>query len=65
MRTQLLTEEQLVKKATDVLYHKLGPVETSRFFSLPQTKRTESVKRHREWQESLNTEDFLNELFQD
>lgn len=65
MKTQLLTEEQLVKKATDVLYQKLGPVEATRFFSLPREKRTESVKRHREWQKNLDVDEFLGKLFKD
>ena len=65
MRTQLLTEEQLVKKASDVLYNKLGLVEATRFLSLPHSKRTESVKRHREWQKQLDVDDFLTKLFKE
>jgi hypothetical protein len=43
----------------------LGPVETIRFLSLPVKKRTESVKRHREWQSQLEKEQFFNEVFGD
>jgi hypothetical protein len=43
----LMAEEQLIAKAIDLLMETLGPVETSRFLSLPRAKRMESVKRHR------------------
>ena len=63
MTTQLMTEELLVKKATDVLMKQLGPVESSRFIALPHKKRIESVKRHRIWQAGLNKDDFFNKVF--
>jgi hypothetical protein len=43
----------------------LGPVETIRFLSLPMKKRTQSVKRHREWQFQLENEQFFDEVFGD
>jgi len=59
----LLTEEQLIAKAIDLLVEKLGPVETSRFLSLPREKRIESVRRHRLWQSKLEKEDFFSQVF--
>jgi len=58
-----LDEEDILKKGIDVLMKELGPVETARFINIPRTKRVESVKRHRDWQKTLNKEDFLNEIF--
>jgi len=43
----------------------LGPVETIRFLSLPEKKRTESVERHWEWQAQLEKEQFFTEVFGD
>jgi len=62
-QSQFLSEETLVQRAIEVLMDTLGPVETSRFLSLPAKKRVESVKRHREWQSQLEKEHFFNEVF--
>lgn len=56
-------EERLVTRAVDVLVRELGPVEASRFLSLPPKKRLESVKRHREWQARLKTDEFFHRIF--
>jgi hypothetical protein len=64
-QSQFLSEETLVQRAIEVLLETLGPVETSRFLSLPVKKRTESVKRHREWQAGLEKEQFFKEVFGD
>ena len=64
-QSQFLSEEAPVQKAIEVLMGTLGPVETIRFLSLPEKKRTESVKRHREWQAQLEKEPFFNEVFGD
>jgi hypothetical protein len=58
-----LSEEELIRKAAEILIEKLGEVEAIRFFSLPKKKRMESVERHRSWQESLNKDEFLAEAF--
>ncbi len=58
-----LKEEDILKKGIDILMKELGPVETARFINIPRTKRIESVKRHREWQKTLNKEEFLKEIF--
>jgi hypothetical protein len=56
-------EEQLITKAVDVLVRELGPVEASRFLTLPRKKRVESVKRHRQWQAQLQQEEFFDRVF--
>jgi hypothetical protein len=56
-------DEEILIKGINILLKKLGPVETTRFLNIPRKKRLESVKRHREWQKTLNKENFLKELF--
>jgi hypothetical protein len=63
--SQFLSEETLIERAIEVLLETLGPVETTRFLSLPMKKRIESVKRHRDWQAKLEKEPFFNEVFDD
>jgi len=61
--TQYLAEEVLIEKALTALMKTIGPVETMRFINLPRRHRLESVKRHRQWQKTLNQEDFFNQVF--
>lgn len=63
MKYRFTDEEQLITKAVDILIKELGPVEASRFLSLPKKKRTESVKRHRQWQARLQQEEFFDRVF--
>ena len=64
MKARVLTdEEQLIRKAVDVLIKELGPVEASRFLALSRKKRIESVKRHRQWQAHLVQEEFFDRVF--
>ena len=64
MKPSIFTdEEQLIAKAIEVLMKELGPVEASRFLSLPKKRRTESVKRHRQWQAQLQEEGFFDRVF--
>jgi hypothetical protein len=58
-----MDEEDVIRKAIEVLLKELGPIETIRFINMPKKKRLESVKRHREWQKQLDKEKFLNEVF--
>ena len=58
-----MDEEAVIEKAVKVLMKELGPVETIRFINLPKRKRLESVKRHREWQKTLNKDGFFTEIF--
>lgn len=60
---QYIKEEKLLKKGIDVLMEKLGPVEASRFLSLPVPKRIESVKRHHKWQNKLEKDAFFSDVF--
>ena len=64
MNVKYITEEELVTRAISILLKELGPVETSRFITLPQKKRIESVKRHRDWQNTLNKDEFFRTLFE-
>jgi len=59
----LMPEEQLIAMAIDLLMEKLGPVETSRFLSLPREKRIDSVKRHRLWQSRLAKDELFTKIF--
>ena len=64
MKARIFTdEEKLITKAVDVLVKELGPVEASRFLTLPRKRRTESVKRHRQWQAKLQKADFFGRVF--
>ena len=58
-----LDEEDTIKKGVQILVDALGSVETVRFMMLPREKRVESVKRHREWQSTLDKNDFFNDVF--
>lgn len=64
MKPEYYTEEnELLEKAIKALMEKLGPLETFRFLSIPQKKRMESVKRHRQWQAQLDQTKFFDEVF--
>jgi len=58
-----MDEDLMVKRAIKALIGELGPVEASRFINMPRKQRTDSVRRHREWQKSLDKDKFLNEVF--
>lgn len=58
-----MDEEVMVQKAIKVLIGELGPIEANRFINMPRKKRNESVKRHREWQKSLDKDKFFNKVF--
>lgn len=60
-----MAEEDVLKKGVDVLLDELGPVETARFLNITRENRKESVKRHREWQNSLCKDDFIKKVFGD
>ncbi len=61
----MMNEEQLIKKAVQVLVREFGSVEASRFLSIPQCKREDSLKHHQTWQNGLDKESFFNEVFND
>ena len=58
-----MDEDTVIKRAVEVLIKELGPVEALRFINMPKKKRVESVKRHREWQKTLDKTQFFNEVF--
>ena len=58
-----LDDEIVIKKGIDVLIKELGPIEAIRFINIPKRKRMESVRRHKEWQKSLDKESFFTEVF--
>lgn len=58
-----LPEEDLIERGLEALMQALGPVETMRFLTLSQSKRLESVKRHQQWQATLNQEEFFDQVF--
>lgn len=60
---EYINEEELFNKAIKLLTEKLGPLETSRFLSIANRKRMESVKRHQQWQSRLNKKKLFKELF--
>jgi broad specificity polyphosphatase/5'/3'-nucleotidase SurE len=57
------SEETVIKKAIEVLIKELGPVATIRFINIPKKKRMESVKRHQQWQKTLDKDRFFNDVF--
>lgn len=60
---QYLPEEALIQKAILILMKKLGPVETTRFVTIPPARKIDAVKRHRLWQSRLKKEDFFRSVF--
>ena len=58
-----MDEETVIKRAVEALIKELGPVEAMRFINMPKKKRVESVKRHREWQKTLDKTQFYNGVF--
>ncbi|MCM8624885.1 hypothetical protein [Accumulibacter sp.] len=62
-RETRMTEERLIRQATDVLIESLGVVEATRFLTLKREGRLESVERHRAWQRELDKKLFFAEAF--
>ena len=54
-----------MKKGIEILFRELGNVDAIRFLSIPREKRVESVKRHKDWQQTLNKNAFFDEIFGD
>ena len=61
--TQYLSDEELIERAIKALIDALGPGEAMRFLTLPRPQRLESVKRHQQWQDSLDPQQFLDQVF--
>ena len=60
---RVYTEDKMIRHGLEALMAALGPVETVRFLTLPQRRRLESVRRHRQWQASLDQERFFDQVF--
>jgi hypothetical protein len=63
--TKTVPDNDLLQKGIEILFRELGKVDAIRFLTIPRKKRVESVKRHRNWQQSLNKDTFVNEIFTD
>ncbi len=61
--TVLMTEEQLISQAVEVLIDKLGLLEATRFLALKSEEKYDSVKWHQEWQAQLDKEAFFEDVF--
>ena len=60
-----MDEEKMVKKAVRAIVEAVGPIEASRFITMPRKKRVESVKRHRQWQQTLDKDEFFDRIFKE
>ncbi|MBL7200016.1 MAG: hypothetical protein ISS56_07705 [Anaerolineae bacterium] len=60
-----LQEDEMIRRAIEALLRDLGPVEATRFLTLPQRRRMDSVTRHRLWQESLERDRFFDQVFEE
>jgi len=60
----VITEEQLIRLATDALIDNLAIMEATRFLAIKRQGRLESVERHRAWQSGLDKETFFDEVFE-
>ena len=56
-------EDKMIRRGLEALMAALGPVETVRFLTVPQRHRLESVRRHQQWQASLDQEGFFDQVF--
>jgi len=63
--TKKIPDNDLMKKGIKILFRELGNVDAVRFLSVPREKRVESVKRHRNWQQTLDKNTFFDEIFAD
>lgn len=59
-----LPEEVVVRRGLQALMEALGPVETARFLSLPRARFADYVQWRRQWQDSLDPEQFFDEVFE-
>ena len=63
--TKTIPDIDLMKKGIKILFRELGNIDAVRFLSIPREKRVESVKRHRNWQQTLDKNTFFDEIFAD
>jgi hypothetical protein len=58
-----LQEDEVVQRAVDALVEALGPIEAARFLTLPRQRTLDSVTRHHRWQDSLDKDQFFDQVF--
>ena len=58
-----LPEDEMIQRAMKALIAALGPVEATRFLTLPHRHRLEAVRRHQQWQDSLDPQQFFDQVF--
>ena len=63
--TKTVPDNELMKRGIEILFRELGNVDAVRFLSIPREKRVESVKRHRDWQQTLDKDTFFDGIFGD
>ncbi len=64
MKAQIyLPEDVMVRRALEALMEALGPVEMTRFLTLPRQRRLDAVQRHRQWQAGLDKDRFFDQVF--
>lgn len=60
-----LSEEAMIERAVEALVQALGPIETARFLALPKRPILDAIEWHRQWQDGLDTDHFLDQVFAD
>ena len=58
-----MPEEAVVQRGVDALMAALGPIETARFLRLSRDRIVDYVEWHRHWQQTLDRDAFLEEVF--
>jgi hypothetical protein len=58
-----LAEDTLIKRALQTLMTSLGPIETARFLTLPRDRVSDYMTWRRQWQASLDPQQFFDEVF--
>ncbi len=61
--TKMMPDKELIRKVTEILFKELGYTDAIRFLSLPKEQKMESIERHREWQSTLDKDQFYNDIF--
>ena len=59
----VMSDEQLIRQATDTLIDNLGIMEATRFLTIKRQGHLDSVERHRLWQSGLDKEGFFDGVF--
>jgi hypothetical protein len=60
---QYLSDDELIERAIKALIDALGPGEAIRFLTMPRPQRLDSVQQHRQWQDSLDPQQFFEQVF--